>query len=191
MGFLGALSGVVGLLGGAAQSRAGGNLVNRGQGQIDEAINNAGNTYRDAKKLIQDRQASGAYNAAQALQLLGEQAAHALDIKDKNTASQLATLGYKRGDSPFTQQSRLNSEAANFQLRQDLLNTSNMYDQKYNNDFNMMSNYGQQYNNMLSGAGQQNISRGEQMQAAANSGISSLVSGGLFNSKNWNWLKGS
>lgn len=171
----GAITSIVGLLGGASQARQGGGLAAQGQRNYDEAVTNSRNAYNDALKTYQNQEAAGAYNADQALRLLGDQASHDLTLKDKNTAGQLATLGYKRGDSPFAQDAAHNSESANLQLRQDLLNTQNLYDQKQQSALNNVNSYRQQLNNALMNVGGQDIARGTSMQSSGLNTIGNAV----------------
>jgi hypothetical protein len=117
-------------------------------------------------------------------------AASNLNKTDKNTAGQLATLGYRRGDSPFTQKAAQNSEAANFKLRSDLLNTQQMFNQQKNSDLGFVSGIGNQYNNLLAGIGEQNIQQGQQQAAAGYGSIGNLIGNGGLDI-NWDFLKKS
>ena len=188
MSWIQALGGIAGLLGGSSQSSSGRNMTNRGYRMQDQAVGNAGDLYRRALQEFNNREAQGAYNAEATLKLLGEMAAANLNKTDKNTAGQLATLGYKRGDSPFTQKAAQNSEAANFKLRSDILNTQQAFDQKKLGDLGFVGNMGSQYNNLLSGIGGQNVQQGQQMQSQGMNTIGNLIGNGGLNI-NWDFLK--
>lgn len=175
MSWIQALGGIASLIGGSSQAGSGRALARRGQGMQDQAVGNAGDLYRKALQTYNDREAQGAYNADAAMKLLSEMAAASLNKTDKNTAGQLSTLGYRRGDSPFTQKAAQNSESANFKLRSDLLNTQQMFDQRRNADLGFVSNIGGQYNNLLTGIGGQNINQGQQMQQQGYGSIGNLI----------------
>ena len=147
----------------------------------DEAIKNSRNGYADALKMYQDRQAAGDFNAANALKQAGDQASHDLALTDKNTAGQLATLGYKRGDSPFQQSAAHNSENANLALQQRLLDTKRLYAGDQQNAFNNVEGYRSQLNNALMHVGGENIQRGSNMQQGALNGIGAFIGGGGLN----------
>ena len=189
MSWIQALGGIASLIGGGSQASSGRAQQRRGQGMQDQAVTNAGNLYRQSLQLYNDREAQGAYNAEATLKLLGDMAAANLNKTDKNTAGQLATLGYRRGDSPFTQKAAQNSESANFKLRSDILNTQQMFDQKRNNDLGFVGNMGSQYNNLLTGIGGQNIQQGQQQQSAGYGSIGSFIGGGGTDGINWDFLK--
>ena len=190
MSWIQALGGIASLIGGASGASSGRGMIRRGQGMQDQAVGNAGDLYRRALQNFNDREAQGAYNADATLKLLSEMAASSLNKTDKNTAGQLATLGYRRGDSPFTQKAAQNSEAANFKLRSDLLNTQQMFNQQKNNDLGFVSGIGNQYNNLLTGIGGQNINQGQQQAAAGYGSIGNLISNGGLDI-NWDFLKKS
>jgi hypothetical protein len=189
MSWIQALGGIAGLLGGSSQASSGRAQVRRGQGMQDQAVGNAGDLYRRSLQNFNDRESQGAYNAEATLKLLGEMAAQNLKTTDRNTAGQLSTLGYRRGDSPFTQKANQNSEAANFKLRSDLLNTQQAFNQQRNNDLGFVSNMGSQYNNLLTGIGTQNINQGQQQQSAGYGAIGNMIGGGGFDGINWDFLK--
>ena len=189
MSWIQALGGIASLIGGASGASSGRGMIRRGQGMQDQAVGNAGDLYRRALQNFNDREAQGAYNAEATLKLLGDMAAANLNKTDKNTAGQLATLGYRRGDSPFTQKAAQNSESANFKLRSDILNTQQMFDQKRNNDLGFVGNMGSQYNNLLTGIGGQNIQQGQQQQSAGYGSIGSFIGGGGTDGINWDFLK--
>ena len=178
MSLFSALPGVLSLFGDASQYRQGSNLVNSGQNWINQAVNNSGSAYQNALALLQQRQAQGAYDASAALKLAGDQAAHDLTLNDQNTAGQLATLGYKRGDSPFQQDAAQNSAQANLALRQQLLAAQDAYQQKYNRDMGLVNGVGNAYNNLLMNAGNGNVQRGQALQQSAYGGLGGLISGG-------------
>lgn len=175
---------IIGTLTGSGQASQGRNLVNQGQGDLNSALSNANNTWQQALGLVQQRQAQGAYDASAAMKAAGDQAAHALTLNDQNTAGQLATLGYKRGDSPFQQSAAQNSQNTNLALQQRLLDLQNQYQQKQTGDMSWANNYGGQYNNLLNGIGNQNIQRGTYLQQQADQGlggiIGSLAAPGMF-----------
>ena len=188
MSWIQALGGIAGLLGGSSQSSSGRGMTQRGYRMQDQAVGNAGDLYRRALQEFNNREAQGAYNAEATLKLLGEMAAANLNKTDKNTAGQLATLGYKRGDSPFTQKAAQNSESANFKLRSDILNTQQAFDQKKLGDLGFVGNMGSQYNNLLSGIGTQNVNQGQQMQSQGMNTIGNLIGNGGLDI-NWDFLK--
>ena len=190
MSWIQAIGGIASLIGGASGASSGRGMIRRGQGMQDQAVGNAGDLYRRALQNFNDREAQGAYNADATLKLLSEMAASSLNKTDKNTAGQLATLGYRRGDSPFTQKAAQNSEAANFKLRSDLLNTQQMFNQQKNNDLGFVSGIGNQYNNLLTGIGGQNIDQGQQQAAAGYGSIGNLIGNGGLDI-NWDFLKKS
>ena len=190
MSWIQALGGIASLIGGASGASSGRGMIRRGQGMQDQAVGNAGDLYRRALQNFNDREAQGAYNADATLKLLSEMAASSLNKTDKNTAGQLATLGYRRGDSPFTQKAAQNSEAANFKLRSDLLNTQQMFNQQKNNDLGFVSGIGNQYNNLLTGIGGQNINQGQQQAAAGYGSIGNLIGNNGLDI-NWDFLKKS
>jgi hypothetical protein len=190
MSWIQALGGIASLIGGASGASSGRGMIRRGQGMQDQAVGNAGDLYRRALQNFNDREAQGAYNADATLKLLSEMAASNLNKTDKNTAGQLATLGYRRGDSPFTQKAAQNSEAANFKLRSDLLNTQQMFNQQKNNDLGFVSGIGNQYNNLLTGIGGQNIDQGQKQAAAGYGSIGNLIGNNGLDI-NWDFLKKS
>jgi hypothetical protein len=190
MSWIQAIGGIASLIGGASGASSGRGMIRRGQGMQDQAVGNAGDLYRRALQNFNDREAQGAYNADATLKLLSEMAASNLNKTDKNTAGQLATLGYRRGDSPFTQKAAQNSEAANFKLRSDLLNTQQMFNQQKNNDLGFVSGIGNQYNNLLTGIGAQNIDQGQKQAAAGYGSIGNLIGNNGLDI-NWDFLKKS
>jgi hypothetical protein len=167
------------LFGAARSLFGGGHLANQGQGYYDEAIKNARNGYADALKMYQDRQSAGDFNAANALAQAGQQSAHDLALQDKNTAGQLATLGYKRGDSPFQQGAAQNSEGANLALQQRLLDTKRMFAGDQQNAFNNVEGYRQNLNNALMNVGGQNIQNGLATQQGGLRGLGAMFMGGF------------
>jgi len=177
---LDSITSIVGLLGAGGQARQGNSLSNRGQGYQDQAVKNAQNSYQQALKIYQDRLQGGGYNSAAMMKLLGDQSNADLTKTDKNTAAQLSTLNYKRGDSPFQQSAQHNSEAAGFKLRSDLMNAQNFYDNKQNSDLGMVQGANQYLGNVLTGIGGQEIQRGNQMSQCAYNTFGQLLSGGLF-----------
>ena len=189
MSWIQALGGIASLLGGSSQASSGRAQMRRGQGMQDQAVGNAGDLYRRTLQNFNDREAQGAYNPEAALKLLSDMAAQSLKTTDRNTAGQLATLGYRRGDSPFTQRANQNSEAANFKLRSDLLNTQRMFNQDRQNDLGFVSSIGNQYNNLLSGIGGQNINQGQQQQQSGYGSIGNFIGAGGTDGINFDFMK--
>ncbi|HLO97525.1 MAG TPA: hypothetical protein VK171_02920 [Fimbriimonas sp.] len=178
MSFLPALQAVLGVVGAVNQSNSGRAMARRGQAYLDEAVTGSRNAYADALRQYQNRKASGAYNPEALMKLLGDRAAHDLGVQDKNTAASLANLGYRRGDSPFSQQSRQLSERAGFQLRSDLMNAQNSTMAREDNDRMRVNSYLQNLNQLLGGQGQNMVQSGNAMSAGAFGALGGLIGNG-------------
>ncbi len=175
-GILNVASGITGLWGGIQQINQGNDLMRQGQGYLNDAMKIAQSGYNQALKIYQDRQASGAYNAANALDLVRRQAAHDLNLQNMNTAAKLANVGYKRGDSIIDQTMKHNVSNANYNLTNNLINTQNEYDQRAVTDLGVVSNANNYLSKLLNQASQQNINRGNQLRQSAPDMIGSLLS---------------
>lgn len=172
---LGPIGQAISLYGAIQNMRRGSGLSRDAQSRLDEAVTSSGNAYYDALKAFKDSEASGAFDAGAAMKQAGEQASHDLTLRDKNTASQLATLGYRRGDSVFGQSAAHNSESANLALQQRLLDTQNFYDGKKQTARSSLLPYLNAYNQALERAGSMGLARGDQIQADGYSTISNLI----------------
>lgn len=188
MSFLPALQAVLGVVGAVNQSNSGRATARRGQAYLDEAVTGSRNAYADALKAFQNRKASGAYNPDALMKLLSDRASYDLGVQDKNTAASLANLGYRRGDSPFTQQSRQLSERAGFQLRSDLMNAQNTSMAREDNDRARVNTYLQSLNQLLGGQGQGMVQSGNATAAGAYNSLAGMIGNGELENLDFDFL---
>lgn len=186
-GITNALSGITSIWGGLQQINQGNSLMRQGQGYLNDAMNIAQSGYNQALKIYQNRQASGAYNAANALDLARRQAAHDLNLQNMNSAAKLANIGYKRGDSVIDQTMKHNVTDANYNLTNKLINTQGEYDQRALSDLGMVSNANNYLNQVLTNSSADNIQRGNLLKQSTPNLIGSILSTGLEGG--WDSLK--
>jgi len=103
---LNAVLGVASLLGGIGNEQRANRASRDARAAYDDSKQVAGDSYRMLVDAYNQRKASDAYNADEALQLARDDAARTAKVGGSNIAAQLGGLGYKKGDSKPNQETR-------------------------------------------------------------------------------------